>query len=57
MKKNGDGLVETRVETSTQFQSSVEMKKEWIAPELKKVDIEAITGNGAFLSSDGHTSS
>jgi hypothetical protein len=35
--------------------TSIETRKEWVAPELKKVDIEQITANGAGGSSDLHT--
>ena len=37
------------------METSVEPRKEWVAPELKKVDIEQITANGAGGSSDLHT--
>jgi hypothetical protein len=35
--------------------TSIETRKEWVAPELKKVDIEQITANGAGGSADAHT--
>jgi hypothetical protein len=35
--------------------TSIETRKEWAAPELKKVDIEQITANGARGSDDAHT--
>jgi hypothetical protein len=31
----------------------VETRKEWVAPELKKVDIEQITAHGSGSRSDG----
>jgi hypothetical protein len=34
--------------------TSVETRKEWVAPELKKIDIEQITASGVGTSSDGH---
>jgi hypothetical protein len=33
--------------------SNVEPRKEWVAPELKKVDIEQITANGQVSNNDG----
>jgi hypothetical protein len=33
-----------------------ETRKEWSAPELKKVDIEQITANGASFFADGSDS-
>ena len=36
---------------------STEVRREWIAPELKKIDIEEVTANGGFLAADGTLSS
>jgi hypothetical protein len=33
--------------------TSVETRKEWVAPELKKVDIEQITANSCGYRDDG----
>jgi len=30
-----------------------EARKEWVAPELKQIDIEEITANGPGIGSDG----
>jgi len=34
------------------IETSVEPRKEWVTPELKKVDIEQITATGGNLGSD-----
>ena len=31
-----------------------EPRKDWAAPELKKINIEAITANFHFIGNDGH---
>ncbi|HET6207608.1 MAG TPA: hypothetical protein VFD98_12420 [Terracidiphilus sp.] len=35
------------------IQETNETKKEWFAPELKKVDVEEITSNDGFFTDDG----
>lgn len=34
-------------------ETSVEARKEWVAPELKKIDVEEITASGATVSGEG----
>lgn len=34
-------------------QKTNEIRKEWVSPDLKKIDIEEITANGFMDSSDG----
>jgi hypothetical protein len=34
-------------------ETNVEPRKEWVAPELKKIDVEEITAAGAVSSNDG----
>jgi hypothetical protein len=53
MENHVKGAVETRVATENHAGSAVETRKEWIAPELRKIDIEEITANGDFLANDG----
>jgi hypothetical protein len=57
MENHIEGAAEGRVAIETHGGSSAETRKEWIAPELRKLDIEEVTANGDFLSSDGVTSS
>jgi hypothetical protein len=33
-------------------ETSLEPRKEWVTPELKKIDIDAITGLGPEISND-----
>jgi hypothetical protein len=35
-----------RLQMDNEIQSNVKPRKEWVAPELKKVDIEQITAGG-----------
>ena len=37
------------------FDTTLEPRKEWVAPELKKVDVEDITAFGTGTTSDGGT--
>jgi hypothetical protein len=39
------------------LQEVVEIKKPWTAPELKKIDIEEVTGAGTGSGDDGFTGS
>jgi hypothetical protein len=39
------------------FDAASEPKKEWVAPELKKIDVEEITASGGGPTFDGVTSS
>jgi hypothetical protein len=55
MENHVKGAVKARVENHAG--SAVETRKEWIAPELKKVDIEEITAHGGIFSADGMGSS
>ena len=57
MENHFEGAAETRVETENHAGSAAETRREWIAPELRKVDIEEITTLGGNLSSDHITSS
>jgi hypothetical protein len=57
MEKHVEGAAETRVAIENHAESAAETRKEWIAPELRKIDIEKITASGDFLSNDGVTSS
>jgi hypothetical protein len=57
MENHVEGAVETRVATENHAGSAPETRKEWIAPELRKIDIEEITANGGFLASDAVLSS
>ena len=34
--------------------NNVETKQEWVAPELKKIDVEQITAAGVKAGTDGH---
>jgi hypothetical protein len=36
------------------FDSNVETKQVWVAPELKKIDVEQFTANGKAAGTDGH---
>ncbi len=51
------GAAETRVATENHAGSAAETRKEWIAPELRKIDIEEITANGDFTTNDAVLSS
>jgi hypothetical protein len=53
MKNHVEGAAETRVATENQAGNPAETRTEWIAPELRKIDIEEITANGDFHASDG----
>ncbi len=57
MANNFEGAAETRDATERRAGSTAETRKEWIAPELRKIDIEEITANGGIFSADGLTSS
>ena len=57
MENHVEDAVETRVATENHAGSAAETRKEWIAPDLRKIDIEEITASGDFLASDGMTSS
>ncbi len=57
MEKHVKSAVETRVATENHAGSAAETIKEWIAPELRKIDIEEITANGDFHANDGVLSS
>lgn len=57
MEKNAEGDAETRVAKGSHGGSAAETRKEWITPELRKVDIDEITANNGILSADGITSS
>jgi len=57
MENYVERAAETRVATENHAGSAAETKKEWIAPELRKIDIEEITANGDFHVSDGVLSS
>jgi hypothetical protein len=35
------------------METNVEPRKEWVAPELKKIDVEAITAFSTLTGSDG----
>ena len=56
MENHFEGAAETRVATENHAGSAAETRREWIAPELRKIDIEEITAKG-HLSSDGLSSS
>jgi hypothetical protein len=51
------GAAETRVATENHAGSAAETRKEWIAPELRKIDIAEITANGDFHAGDAILSS
>lgn len=53
MENQVERAVETRVATENHAGSAAETRKEWIAPELRKIDIQEITANGDFLANDG----
>jgi hypothetical protein len=36
------------------FDTTLEPRKEWVAPELKKIDVEEITAAGTASSFDGN---
>ena len=57
MKNHLKVAAETRVATENHAESGAETRKEWMAPELRKIDIEEITANGGILSADGVLSS
>ncbi len=57
MENNVKGAAGARFAIENHAGSVAETRKEWIAPELRKIDIEAITASGDFLASDGMTSS
>jgi hypothetical protein len=52
MENHFEGAAETRVATENHAGSAAETRREWIAPELRKIDIEEITTLGGNLSSD-----
>lgn len=56
MEKNAEGDAETRVAKGSHGGSAAESRKEWITPELRKMEIEEITANGGIFSADGITS-
>jgi hypothetical protein len=63
-QKNPGGCMENRDERAVGATGEVEStegvarsEKEWVAPELRKIDIKEITANGGILSADGITSS
>ncbi len=57
MENIANGAAETRVATENHAGSAAETRKQWIAPELRKIDIEEITANGDFHVNDGPMSS
>jgi hypothetical protein len=57
MKNHIEVAAETRGAIENHAGSAAETRKEWMAPNLKKIDIEEITANGGIFSSDGITSS
>ena len=57
MENHVNGAAETRVGTENHAGSAAETRREWIAPELRKIDIEEITANGDFHANDGVLSS
>jgi len=57
MKNPIEVAPETTVAKENHAGSAAETRKEWVAPKLKKIDIEEITANGGIFSSDGITSS
>lgn len=57
MENHVEGAGETRVATESHAGSAAEMRKDWIAPVLRKIDIEEITANGDFHANDGMLSS
>jgi hypothetical protein len=57
MKNPVEVAAETTVAKENNAGSAAETRKEWMAPKLKKIDIEEITANGGVFSSDGISSS
>ena len=57
MENHVNGAVETRVGTENHAGSAPDTRKDWIAPELRKIDIEEITANGDFHANDAMLSS
>ncbi len=57
MENHVEGAAETRVATENHAGSAAETRKQWIAPELRKIDIEEITANGDFHAGDAVLSS
>ena len=57
MKNHVEVAAETRVAIENHAGSVAETRKEWMAPKLKKVDIEEITANGLNVTPDGVLSS
>lgn len=57
MENHVEAAAETKAATGNHAGSAAEARKEWIAPELRKIDIEEITANGDFHAGDALTSS
>lgn len=57
MENRAASPAETKVAMEKHAERASETRREWTAPELRKIDIEEITANGGILSSDGITSS
>jgi hypothetical protein len=57
MENQVKSAAETRVAIESHAGRATDTRKEWIAPELRKIDIEEITANGGIFSADGITSS
>jgi hypothetical protein len=57
VEKHVEGATETRVAREIHAEGGAETRKEWIAPELRKINIEEITANGDFHANDGPMSS
>jgi hypothetical protein len=57
MENNVERAVGATVGFENRAEGVARTKKEWVAPELKKIDIEEVTANGGILSSDGLGSS
>lgn len=53
MEKHAEGAAETRVATENHAGSVAETRKKWIAPELRKIEIEEITALGDNHATDG----
>jgi len=57
MQNHVKGAAETSVATENHAGSTAETRNEWIAPELRKIDIAEITANGDFHAGDAILSS
>jgi len=57
MQNHVKGAAETSVATENHAGSTAETRNEWIAPELRKIDIAEITANGDFHAGDAVLSS